>query len=349
MANKEIFLQLNPNISRQEWEDYVFNHPDGNVYHLPAWEEVLEESFNYKPFYLFAKNSQQKLCGILPLFQIKSILTGNRLIALPFSYICGPIADSSSIEQALFKKAKEMYLTLKADYLEIRTISSKAINWNVSNYFSTYRLKLSKDPQELFKKFHRESVRKAIHKAKKRGLIIIQDNSLKSLKIYYQLNLINKSDLGTPAHPFFFLEKISQKIPKYFRLYLAQIDHKYIAGLINFSYKKTVIAVYGASDKRYLKYNPNNLLIWQAIEDACREGYEIFDFGRTAQDNFNLINYKKRWGAEEQKLYYYYPQKITKLSHERRGFKYKALTNIWKKIPLTFSGKLSNFLYKHLD
>ena len=347
---KKMTIDLNPNISRREWEDYVFNHPEGTVYHLPAWKEVLEESLKYKPFYLFAKNSQQKICGILPLFQVKSILTGNRLISLPFAYVAGPIADSNIIEQELFKKAKRLHLSLKTDYLEIKSMVQKSVKWEMSDYFCIYQLKLLKDTQAVFKTFQRDSIRKGINRAKKKGVTVVQDNSLKGLKIYYQLDLMNKSNLGVAAHPLFFLEKIFQEMPEYFRLYLAKFEGKFVAGLIDFNYKKTALAVYGASDKKYLKYYSNTLLYWQAIEDACLEGYEIFDFGRTAQDNTNLITYKKKWGTKEQKLfYYYYPKKINKLSNERSGFKYKILTNIWKKMPLVVSGKLSNLLYKHLD
>jgi len=345
----KISLEINQKISRDEWISYVDHHPQGTFYHLPAWKEVLEESFHYQPFYLFAQNNRQELCGILPLLQIRSILTGNRLISLPFSYISGPIADSNVIEQALFKKAKEIFLDQKSDYLEIRSMVPKNVDWDVSSYFSTYCVKLSKDPQEVYRKFHKDSVRNAIGKAKRRGVAVIRGSNLKDLRIFYQLNLITKSNLGVPAHPYLFLEKIYQKMPKHFRLYLAKIDHKFIAGLVNFNYKKTVIAAYGGSDKRYLRYNANNLLFWRAIEDACREDYEIFDFGRTACDNFNLINHKKRWGAEEQKLYYYYPQKVRKLSNERNSLKYKILSSIWKKMPLALSGKLSNILFKHFD
>ncbi len=72
-------VEVNPQISIEEWQTYVHNHSEATYYHLPQWQAVIKESLHYRPFYLFARDGEGKLCGILPLFQIRSVLTGNRL------------------------------------------------------------------------------------------------------------------------------------------------------------------------------------------------------------------------------------------------------------------------------
>ena len=42
---------------------------------------------------------------------------------------------------------------------------------------------------------------------------------------------------------------------------------------------------------KYGKYSPGNLLIYNLILEACREGYEIVDFLRGDED------YKYKWGT----------------------------------------------------
>jgi len=344
-----VTVELNPQISIEEWHSYVENHPDSTIYHLPRWKEVLADSFPHKPFYLFARHADGRLCGILPLFHIKSMLTGKRLVSLPFSYICGPIADSEAILVELVREAEKLCDKLNCRYLELRMMRLLPLGLEVSEYYSTYVLELS-EPQEVWKKLHQKGVRWAIGKARKDGVAIKLDNTLNGLKTFDYLNQKTKRNLGVPAHPYNFLSNISQKLAKLTKIYLAEAEGKPIAGIVTLNFKDTVYYVYGASDVKYLNYHPNDLLIWQAIEESCGEGYQYFDFGRTVPDNEGLVRFKKHWGTEAIKLYYYYYPKIPSLiSANRGGVKYKFVTSLWGRLPLFLTRILSPIALKHLD
>ncbi len=347
----EISLKINDNVSKDEWIPYVKNHPDGTIYHLPAWKEILEESFNYTAFYIFARDENKKLCGILPLFQVKSIITGNRMVSLPFSYICGATADSEFVEKELLNEAKRICQKKGCKYLEIRSIKPKNIDIEASNYFFTYIVNLSSDVENIRKIImDKRSIRRAINKSKMKGVKVMHENTMENLKVFNELNQKTHKKLGVPAHPFSFLKNIYQKMHENMELYLAEIDGKIISGVFTLNFKDTVLYAYGASDEKYLKYYPNNLLIWEAIEYGCKNGYKYFDFGRASQDNIGLIDFKKSWGSEEKKLfYYYYPKKLKTLSTNRESSKYKIATSAWKKIPVQLSEPLSNMLFKHFD
>ena len=62
----------------------------------------------------------------------------------------------------------------------------------------------------------------------------------------------------------------------------------------------------GASDRRHWELRPNNLVMWTAIDWACRRGYRQLDFGRSELDNEGLRDFKRRWGAMELPLRYSY-------------------------------------------
>lgn len=342
-------IELNPAVSADEWHTYVENHPDGFLYHLPEWKEVLVESFHHNPFYLFARNEEDKLCGVLPLFQIKSVLTGNRLVSLPFSHVCGPIADSEAVLTQLVRRAENLCNELKCHYLELRAMRPLPGGLEVNEYFSTYVLELA-EPQMVWKKLDRESVRWGVNKARKDGVTIRLDNTPKGLKVFDYLNQRTKRNLGVPAHPIGFLSNITHKLSKFTNLYLAEVDGTPIAGIVTCSLKDTVCYAYGASDSRYLRYRPNDLLIWQAIEESCKHGYRYFDFGRTSPKEKGLANFKKKWGTEQRKLYYYYYPKMPNLiSANRSGQRYRFVTGLWKRLPLSLSRVLSPIAFKHLD
>ncbi len=343
-------IYLNPKISETSWVNFIKHRPDATVFHLPSWQRVLIKSFNYKPLYFFALDEQKNILGILPLFEIKSVINGNRLISSPLSYICGPIAKNETVEQELVKKAKILSKTQRSDYLEIRSLNAKKFNLKLDQYFSTCRLELSPELETVWKKLDKGSARWAITKAKKEGVEIVRSHSFEDLKIFNRLNQVTKRNLGVPAHPLSFFENIFRELPDNCDLYFAKIDNKIIAGMFNLKFKDTIIHGYGASDRKYLKYHPNNLLVWQAIEDGCKASFKWFDFGRAGQDNQELLNFKKRWGGIEQKLhYYYFPQKPQALTINRASLKFRIINNIWKKLPVWLSQNISNIIFKQFD
>jgi lipid II:glycine glycyltransferase (peptidoglycan interpeptide bridge formation enzyme) len=46
------------------------------------------------------------------------------------------------------------------------------------------------------------------------------------------------------------------------------------------------------------------LLFWQAIQEAKRDGLCVFDLGRSDPENTGLIAFKDRWGAARSTLTY---------------------------------------------
>jgi FemAB-related protein (PEP-CTERM system-associated) len=327
-----IVIEVNPKISIEKWNEYVNNNPKGQFCHLPIWKSVIEGSFGHKPFYFFAKDEQKNIRGILPLFLVNSPLTGKRLVSLPFSS-GGPIADSQEILTNLVYASTNLCDKLRCRYLELRTNESIQTQLNVNSYFSTYLLELS-DTQELWKNLDSKSVRWAITKAQKDGVKIRESSNIKDLKYYYEVNLKTKKRLGVPGHPYSFLNNIFSRATDFTKLYIAEIEDRPIAGIICISYKDTVEYAYAASDSRYLKYHPNNLLVWQSIIDSCAKGYRFFDFGRTSPDDEGLCRFKKHWGTTQKTLYYYYYPKIPDLmALNRKGTKYRFITGLWQKLP----------------
>lgn len=359
MANLTDFSKITTKqeTSFEEWESYVISHPSGTIYHLPQWKEALEKSFHYKPYYLSARDENDKLCGIFPLFQIKSWLTGNRLVSLPFSHICGPIADSDQVLVTLINEAKKLCHTLRCHYIEIRMrendkgagtgIPRREVGLKVSEHFSTHMLSLSQ-PDIVWKEPD-PSIRRAVRKARKDGVVIRKSDCAEGLRCFYKLNLKTKRKLGVPAHPFTFLFNIYEKLNGLATLYLAEFEGKVIAGIIMMEFKDTVVYAYGASDDNYLVHRPNNLLIWTAIEGACQQGYKFFDFGRTSSAEQGLAAFKKRWGAQERNLaYYYYPHIPSSMALNETGLKYRLATSLWKRLPLPLAHWGSNRVFKHL-
>jgi hypothetical protein len=46
----------------------------------------------------------------------------------------------------------------------------------------------------------------------------------------------------------------------------------------------------------------NQLLFWEAIQQATKENYQCFSWGRTSVDNTGLLEFKRRWATVEEDL-----------------------------------------------
>ena len=343
-----ITIEVNPDITVEEWRTYVGSHPEGTYFHLPEWQAVIKESLGHRPFYIFARNEEGRLCGVLPLFQIRSALTGNRLVSLPFANACGPVAHSKDAIEALVNRAKGLCDELKCRYLEIRMMKTSSLGLNVNEYYLNHIIELS-EPQVMWKRIDHRA-RGAVTKARKLGVVVKVDNSAEGFEVFYGLNLRNKRGLGAPGHPSDFFKAIHKHMNGHLHLYLAEVQGKVVAGAIGISFNGLVAYSYAASDSNFLQYHPNDAITWQAILDSSNEGYRSFDLGKMSPDNVGLAQYKKKFGAEEKKLYYhYYPNVPNLVSSNRLGIKYRLFTGLWKRLPLPLLRVLSPIAFRQLD
>src|SRR6266516_1881982 len=87
------------------WEALVTTLPNGLVYHHPAWLQVLEEAYGYKPVNLICEDADGHLRGILPIFSVRGLLTGRRLSSLPRTPVVGLFASDRPAGATLFPYA----------------------------------------------------------------------------------------------------------------------------------------------------------------------------------------------------------------------------------------------------
>ena len=115
---------INP-IEYPDWDNMLLEHEDASFFHTSAWARVLHESYNYKPLY-FTSMENGKLVSLIPVMEVKSIITGKRGVSLPFTDQCPPISnDSVNLEESLNriieygKKVGWKHIDLRGDNADI--------------------------------------------------------------------------------------------------------------------------------------------------------------------------------------------------------------------------------------
>lgn len=351
-------IQIKPLTNKNEkgWNEFIRGPNKAGVWYTLEWQKILRDEYGYKPFYLLAEEDGN-VCGVLPLFQIKSIITGNRLVSLPFSYDCGPIATSDEALTLIIAEAERLLSELNCNYLELKMqkpIPEAAVQNTellTNEYYFTSVLKLANDPKENWKRLDTRRTRWAVNKAIRSGVNIRTEITEDDMKVFHDLKVRTRKKHGSPAPSLRFFKRIMDEFaPRgLLKLWVAEYDETVVSGLMFYSFKEMVVPAYIASDDRYNLYMPNNLLYWKAIEWGCTSGYRYFDFGRTEPGNESLLKFKSKWGTDNYKIpYYYYPLKPDLISLSRSSLKANLITGLWKRMPVPLLKLFGPYLLKHV-
>lgn len=336
-------------------KSYLERYPDCAFTYSEEWLRLLSSLYGYQVIPLTATGPTGEITGFVPLCLMRSPLTGQRLVSLPFSDWCPLLAENESSEAMLINQALELAREHKVKYLELRSGKNEALasrsDLAEGNLYVRWLLPLVSDWQSVWAKL-RKPVQHQVKKSQKLGVQVRIALQREDMLQYYQLHLQTRTRKhGMPAQPLSYFLSLWDAFAASGTLNVLLAEHQgiVIAGMIVLASGTIMRYAYGASDERFLHLAPNNLLMWTAIKLACERGYATFDMGRTARDNEGLMEFKRRWGAIEEKLtYYYYPQMAGLASTSESSWKFRALTSCWRRLPLPVAGALGGHLYRHL-
>ena len=314
----------------KEWDAFVREQDTSTFFHLIGWKQVIEESYKHKPYYLIAKENDE-IKGVLPLFLMKSVLFGKKMISLPFVYSGGVCAESQDAANGLVNEAITIARNLGFDYLELRNRTEDR-KISATNYtFVTSILELSPNSEDVFRKMSKNK-RKTISKSEKRNLRAEWGNDVKS---FYRIYAHNMRDLGTPPHSHKFLCNVLRIFfPDHAKILLVKRNEDVFFAALFLFYKDTMMDFMSSTLGKYRKYYPTDFGIWTAIKYACENGYRYFDFARSIKGSSNQ-EFKRRWSAETKQLYYQYYLNTSNIpDYDISNQKYHKFINMWKKVPV---------------
>jgi serine/alanine adding enzyme len=316
-----------------DWDEYVLSHMESANYHLYGWRNVIEKSFGHQTYYLAARDSDSKICGILPLAFMKSSLFGKFLVSLPFFNYGGMLVSCDEASQQLLKESIRILREARGDYVELRHRSKSLSGLQTKEHKVTMILDLEKDEEVAWRSLDGK-VRNQVRKAEKSGLQAVTGH-LELLDCFYDVFCRNMRDLGTPVYSKDFFRNTLAAFPDSTRIISIQLSGRTIASGILTWFKETLEVPWASSNKDYREMCPNNLLYWEAVKYAIHNGSSRFDFGRSTPGE-GTYRFKKQWGALPYQLYWQYildenaPMPQLNPSNQ----KYRIAVNIWQRLPV---------------
>jgi len=329
---------------------------DSCIYHTLEWKSIIERTYDYKPYYVVAKDDA-KIIGALPLFEVRSFVFGRRLVSIPFSHRVPVLYQNDvPILEKLLEFACDLTRVKGCKYLEIKHGAGLALNMGVkvNEHFFNSVLDLSGTLDDLWHGFDSGSVRWGINRAKRSHLEIEKGSTLEDYRKYHRLELETRKVQGVPPYPFRFFRNLRDHLGSShkLRLYLAYLDDVCVAGIIVLCHNGRAIYGYSSSLKKreYLQIQPNNLLLWTALQELHSDGYREFDFGITHPSNEGLLRFKSHWGTRDYKIpYHYFLNKIEEIPViDRTSRKIRLASPILKALPTPILEWIGPHLLRHV-
>jgi lipid II:glycine glycyltransferase (peptidoglycan interpeptide bridge formation enzyme) len=335
------------------WDDFVQSHEMATIYHTSAWRKIIEKTYRHKAVYFYLENPDGKITAGMPFFTIKNRLTGSRLTSLPGAQACNPLISSQDEYNAFIEHALTVAKAQNIGAIELKTSERFPLDSTQygrgQNGYSIYVLDLNKDITDIENALHKSTIRRAIKKASANNLELMSGRSVEDVRIFYKLYLKMRKQYGLLPQPYKFFATMSEVLPsENIEILHAKYQGQDISSILLLKYNDTVTYEYGASLFEMKKLGASPFLLWEAIKGAHQNGYAKFDFGRVADDNAGLVQFKKRWGAKREALtYYYIPDLGGSAQIRQQGFSKGLMSYSVQRLPETVCQMAGSVLYRN--
>jgi len=330
-----------------DWDAFVACHPAASSYHQFFWRGVVEKSFGHKGCYLLARDGGGEPVGVLPLIHMKSRLFGNFLVSLPFFNYGGVLSHDPAAAEALLAEAGRVLKSCGASHVELRHLGKGLDGLPTKGHKVTMILDLAPDTETQWKAFNAK-LRNQVRKAEKSGLEVVTGGK-ELLDGFYTVFCRNMRDLGTPVYGINFFANVLDASCENARIISVRHEGRTIASAVYTRFRDSVEVPWASSNRDYRDFCPNNMLYWEAISLAIREGARQFDFGRSTKDE-GTYNFKKQWGAQPVQLHWQYLLKDGEALPELNPSnpKFRLAVKGWQMLPVPLTRLLGPKIVKNI-
>lgn len=353
------------------WREFVLSHPEGSVYHHPAWLQALSKEYQQRAVYLACESQNGRLLATLPMiytrglpFNIGGPLSGRRLSSLPRTPLAGPLSSDNSATAAILKAALERVREQSQVQLQIK-LGGPELQGVVNGLFclpwrNSYILSLptkAEGPFRISNGQDRARIKWAVGKAAKSGVVVRPAETQLELREWYRLYLSTMRRNSIPPRPYRLFSALWESLAPQGMMQLLLAEHgqgsesRIVAGSIFFLFGRTVSYAFNGSSADDLSLRPNDAIQWRAINDACAKGYRKFDFGEVPDQNHELAKFKSKWGAKPTRMYRCYSAlpKAEPAGGDYHKSKTTSLSeSLWRRLPIKATEWIGDRMYSYL-
>lgn len=294
---------------KNEWDDFVSEHPQGNIFQTSMMTDVFRKTKNYKPICLAAKDPvsgdllavmqsviMSEMTGILSSLASRAVLQG------------GPLFVDSETGKQAAKLLMEHYDKLAGNrivYTQIRNMWDTEtcrqmladINYEYDHHLD-FLINLDRAEEEIWSDIQK-SRRKGINRAQKSGIVVRKVANMDELHSCYDLVLETYKRFKVPTADISLFEAAwKDLVPKrHADFFIALKDEEAVGTRITLNYKNMAYDWYAGS-KQGVDY-VDEALVWHVLKENAGK-YKVFDFGGAGHPDkpYGVREFKRRFGGE---------------------------------------------------
>lgn len=304
-------FELILNINKEQWSNFVANHPNGNIFQTPEIYEVYKRTKNYEPIALALKDSSgniqalllahviREFDGLLGKFSSRSIIQGGPLFLE---------SQQGMIALNVLIKEYDKIVKRKTLYTEIRNINDTNLHRHIFEKMGykyeahlNYLHDLTETKEEMLARLSK-SRRRFIRKAIEKGVTIEELTDRGLISEFYELLLKTYKHAKIPLADISFFESAFDLLRSnnLIRFFLAKHNNEYIGGIMTPIYKGVITEWYVTGSRDHSKLYPSDLISWYPLEWGSEKGYDTFDFGGAGKpdEEYGVREFKKQFGGK---------------------------------------------------
>jgi len=305
-----VALRTFADVPPEAWDDFVFRHPQGSLYHGSPWQSLLRQTFGYgeKGIVIIRDGV---VCGGVALFEISGF-GHTRLASSPFRDRGGILAASDADRALLVEEVRKLIRKGRYRLAVIKEeqqypsgfVSSQGLQ--ESSPFITTQVDLRNGSEALWRSL-KNNAQGPVKQAQALGVTVRESGTERDMDIFYRLFVRTRKELGIPCFSRAFFQRILEAYVKRQtgKLFIAYKNTTPVAGILLLCFKDTVIDGYAASLAGYRDTRANDLLVWTSLAWSCAHGYRRFDFGADSEKQKGLLEFKRKWHGEQRHVYQY--------------------------------------------
>jgi Acetyltransferase (GNAT) domain len=335
------------------WSRLLERHPLATVFHTTEWLEALRRTYGYQPVVLTTTPADCELRNGWAFCDVKSWLTGRRLVSLPFSDHCDPLLENEADLPALRNSLAQQFLSGKWKSIQARprnillNAGIGAPDFVESHTYFLHTIDLRRNLDEIYGRFHKNSIERKIRRAEHEHLTYDEGRSEELIQRFYGLLLLTRRRHRIPPQPLEWFRNLVNCMDEKAKVRVCFKDGRAVAAILTLKHKDSMVYKYGCSDARCHNLGGMPFLFWKAIRDAKQSGTLEFDLGRSDCDNQGLAAFKEHLGGMRSFLTYWtYPGGAS--PRYSASWKMRVSKRLFRWMPSRLLGTVGKLLYRHI-
>jgi FemAB-related protein (PEP-CTERM system-associated) len=327
------------------WDAFVDGCAEATFFHRSGWREIIESVFGHRTHYLIAARGE-RIVGVLPLAEVRSLLFGHALSSLPFAVYGGAAVVEPQARAALHEAAVALAQRLGVQHLELRNRQPTEPAWPRQDLYVTFRKAIAPDADANLLAIPRKQ-RAMVRKGIQRGLRSEIDADVDR---FFALYADNQHRHGTPPYPKRYFAALRRVFGDACEI-LTVIDTggRPVSSVLSFYFRDEVLPYYAGDVEAARELAANDFKYWELMRRACARGVRVFDYGRSKRGS-GSFDFKKNWGFAPEPLHYEYRllRRATIPQNNPANPRYGAFIALWRRLPRPVVNAIGPAIARHL-